>query len=195
MIFSAGSRLVTVPLRAGAAAALSIGLIGLGTLTWAQTRTWHDALTFWSYAVSVSPSSGIAHGNLGSQLGRAGRLREAREHLELAVTLRPNYVEALSNLAQFFADTNQPDKARATLRRMAYALGNHGKLDRAIDVFQGLVDIDPKDAVAHNGLGVTLYLRGDRDRAAEHFRRAVTIDPGYAEARANLAFVGATRTP
>ena len=172
--------------RAGVSATVTICLAGLAALTWAQARIWHDAETFWSYAVSVTPASSVAHGNLGSTLSREGRLREARRQLEIAVTLRPDYVEALTNLSHVLVRLDRPDEAKVVLRRLGYALGAQGKFDEAIRILQGLVAIDPSDAVAHNGLGMVLYVRGDRDRAIEQFRQAVKIDPGFSDARANL---------
>src|SRR4029077_4260340 len=100
------------------------------------------AETFWSYAVSVTPTSSVAHGNLGSTLSREGRLREARRQLEIALTLRPDYVEALTNLSHVLVRLDRPDEAKVVLRRLGYALGAQGKFDEAIRILRGLVEID-----------------------------------------------------
>ncbi len=179
-------RLGPARVRAGAAA-LILSFAGLGALTWQQARTWHDPLTLWSYAVSVAPGFSVAQSNLGVALIRAGRLTEARGHLEEAVRLSPDYVEALTALASVLGDLGTFNEAEDVLRRLGFALMRHGKLDQAVPLLQGVVQIRPTDAVAHNSLGIALFLRGDRTAAVEQFRQAVQSDPGFEEARENLA--------
>jgi tetratricopeptide (TPR) repeat protein len=166
--------------------AIVLYLVSLGTLTWKQARIWHDSLTFWSSAVSVVPGSSIAQGNLGAALMRVDRLDEARTHLETAVRLSPEYVDALTNLAVLLVQQERPDEARAVFRRLGYGLLRRGKVNRAVELFRGLVDIQPTDAVAQNGLGFVLFVAGDREAAIGHFRRALEIDPNFEAARRNL---------
>lgn len=72
-------------------------------------------------------------------------------------------------------------RASAALARRAF--------DEALECYQELVSIDPRDAVARNGLGVT-YAELTRYAEAEtELRRAIGIRPGFPEAHLNLAGV------
>jgi tetratricopeptide (TPR) repeat protein len=53
--------------------------------------------------------------------------------------------------------------------------------------FERSLSIDPEHASAHNNLGNTLTLMGDRERAVESYRRAVERDPNLFPAHANAA--------
>ncbi len=48
------------------------------------------------------------------------------------------------------------------------------------------IEIDPRDAAAHNGLGVALAALGRLDEAVAAFRRVIAIDPRIAAAHVNL---------
>jgi hypothetical protein len=69
-------------------------LVGLGALTWAQTRVWRDSETLWSHAVAIDPNSPIAQSNLGVVRARQGRLAEAIEHYRNALAVEPNHGDA-----------------------------------------------------------------------------------------------------
>jgi Flp pilus assembly protein TadD len=46
--------------------------------------------------------------------------------------------------------------------------------------------INPKYALAHNGLGAALFRMGNLEQAIFHFQQAVKINPGLTDARKNL---------
>jgi protein O-mannosyl-transferase len=173
--------------RAGAAA-MVVCLAVLGALTWGQARIWRDSKALWSYAVSVAPTSSIAHSNLGAVLFREGKLDEARAQFQKAVQLSPSYADALTNLAFVLGELDRAEEATETLKHLSSALVGQGKLDKAIAILQGLVEIHPTDAEAHNALGFALFLRGDREPAVQHFRRALQLDPRLREAKENLEY-------
>ena len=55
--------------------------------------------------------------------------------------------------------------------------------------------INPKNATAHNYLGITASQKGWQDAAQKELETAVVIDPNYADAHFNLAVVFATMQP
>jgi tetratricopeptide (TPR) repeat protein len=56
----------------------------------------------------------------------------------------------------------------------------------AINCFEELLQLDPRNAVAHNSLGVSLSSLGRYDEAWAQFREAIGINESYAEAQFNL---------
>jgi tetratricopeptide (TPR) repeat protein len=59
----------------------------------------------------------------------------------------------------------------------------------ARESYQQLVNLDPRDAAARNGLGIALARLSSYDEAEKEFRCAIGIKAGFAEAHFNLAGV------
>ena len=64
-----------------------------------------------------------------------------------------------------------------------------GALTDARESYQQLVNLDPRDAVARNGLGIVLAQLTRYGEAEAELRRAIGLRPGYPEAHFNLAGV------
>jgi len=64
-----------------------------------------------------------------------------------------------------------------------------GAFAEARESYQQLVNLDPRDADARNGLGIALAQLARYDEAEAEFRRAIGLKPGYPEAHFNLAGV------
>jgi tetratricopeptide (TPR) repeat protein len=103
---------------------------------------------------------------LGETLINYGRAADAIEHLERAVALAPEDLDALRLLAQ------------------AEAVSRPG--DRAIQLYQEVLRRDPDNWEAHANLSTLL---ADRDPAAtlEHARRAYALQPNDVRSLGNLA--------
>jgi tetratricopeptide (TPR) repeat protein len=71
----------------------------------------------------------------------------------------------------------------------ANGLLGKGAFVEARECYQQLVNLDPRDAVARNGLGAALAQLARYGEAESEFRRAIGIRPGYPEAHYNLAGV------
>ena len=192
-------------------AALSIAipffvLFALGSLSWRQSKIWHDSETLWNHTLAVSPSS-MAHFHVGRFAAERGELAEAENHLRRAVEINPTNDVMQSNLALALARqgnlTEAIDHFRralkinptdpATLNNLGIALAQQGKLDEAIQRFERALEIKPHDASGHTNLANVKLARGDLDGAVSHLRRAVEIDPADAENQNNLAVVLAKR--
>lgn len=58
--------------------------------------------------------------------------------------------------------------------------------DEAIDSYRRAIDLDDKDAAAHNNLGHLWLQRGYQDAAIKEFNKASDVDPGFSLAHDNL---------
>ena len=61
--------------------------------------------------------------------------------------------------------------------------------DEAIACFRKAIELDPKDAMAHNNLGDALRQKGQVDEAIACYRKAIELDPKYAAAHCNLGTI------
>lgn len=73
-------------------------LLVFGIVTFLQVRHWHDSLSLFSHAISVTKDNAVAHSNLGLVLADKGRNEEATFHFREALAINPQYVPAHNNL-------------------------------------------------------------------------------------------------
>jgi Tfp pilus assembly protein PilF len=117
-----------------------------------------------------------------------------------AIVLRPNYVEAYSNLSNVLRDLGQLDEAVTAARQaislrpdyaqahnnLANALKGKGQLDEAIASYLHAITFTPSYVEAHCNLSGALIDGGQLNEAIGAARQAISLDPNYAQAHSNL---------
>ncbi|MHC5060244.1 MAG: tetratricopeptide repeat protein [Planctomycetota bacterium] len=126
---------------------------------------------------------------------------EIISHLKKILELKPENVEANSNLGAAFQQQNRLDEAitqyRIALQIDPYHVTAHdnlgnvltakGRFAEAIGHFQQSLQIKPRSFHAHWQLGNNFQSLGKLDEAISHFTRAIEFNPNYAPAHYNLA--------
>lgn len=128
-----------------------------------------EPLVVYQNLVDTFPDFAEGHRELGIELHDAGRLTEARTHLETSLETEPDSFPALLALGTLLVD--------------------QGNLPMAAPYLERALRIDPESAEAHNNLGIVLDEQGDLRNAEVHLERAIAIDPEYALAHNNLGIV------
>lgn len=146
---------------------LAAPLLPLIVATRLQAERWHDSVSLFSHAVSITQDNYVAYQGLASGLSERGDFVQARKYFGLALQLRPGDPKVLTGLGA--------------------ALVDGGQVAQGADLYLQALQNDPGDARTHNNLGVALARLGQGAKASEHFRRAVEINGEYVEARINLA--------
>ncbi len=113
-----------------------------------------------------SPNDAGALTRRGTALTALGRLDEARENLQKAVSVQPRNIEARMALGRVQLPVDPP-AAEAS--------------------FQEVISEDGQNAAAWNDLGIARDLRGHHAEAADAYRKAIAAAPEMAAARVNLA--------
>lgn len=140
------------------------------------------------------------HSNLAALHLKSKQYDRAREEVEAALKLMPDYVPALMTQASLFRATKQPEKALEIYRRVAeggetepgvfIALADlfvrSGKLDEGIAYLSGVPRRRPSDVESLAALGILKAAKGDVSGAETLYRRALAVDPGVSEAAARL---------
>ena len=188
------------PRRIAAALGLAV-LAVLASRTHAQSRSYRNEETLWRGTLERSPSCFMCETNYGNWLMEKGREAEAVPHFEKSLSLKPDNVPALLNLARIEEQGGRLDAAtdhlRAALRiapqdttvliNLATVSTKSGRIDEAIASYEEALRLGASESpIAHNGLGAALMQRGRVTEAIEQFREALRLDPDYAYARANL---------
>jgi tetratricopeptide (TPR) repeat protein len=112
------------------------------------------------------PEFADLHYHCGAVYRRLGRRLDAIEHTERAVEINPQYVTALVQLAELYAQTDQ------------WAMGVE-RLEQAIAAGGDYPDV-------HLLLGKLYQAGGRTDHARKAFQRALTLNRDYEEARESL---------
>lgn len=103
-----------------------------------------------------------------------------------ALALDPNHPDILSHRGVLYLHMNQKKKCLDDLElslsldkdygfryaALAYATDYFGDLDKAIELYEKAVQVDPEDAISHNNLGLLMEKRGYQKKAKENFERA-----------------------
>lgn len=174
--------------------------IALGLVSANRLRTYDDPTTLWREVVQHQPQNALAHGNLGSLFAKSGRLAEAIDELQTAVSLDPDDHTALANLGQALTDSGKFDEAIDKLRvavlrqpddplalnNLGVALIHAGRFPEAIDPLERAIRVRPRFAMAHNNLGGALTAVGKTTEAILQFRQALQLDPNLVMAQENL---------
>ncbi len=141
----------------------------LAVLGWRQSRLFGSPVDLYeaTLALNHDPYAGtFLHNNIAIELADMGRLDEAIQQFQSALTLTPEF--AMSRV------------------RLGEALLQAGRPQQAIEQLQRALQDLPNFAAAQNTLGVALRRTGRTQEAIEHFQRALELRPSYPEAHFNL---------
>jgi tetratricopeptide (TPR) repeat protein len=136
-------------------------------LTRMQVRYWQNTITLFEHTLNVTKDNAAAEHNYGYALSEAGRLDEAAIHLNRAIQLVPEFVEARNNLGKLYL--------------------KQGKINEAIDCFTELANRKDAPAEVHYRLASALLMQKRYDEAIKQLARVLELDPDYAHAPSAMA--------
>jgi len=186
------------------AAAFSLTVL-LGAMTHRRNIDYRSRISIWQDVTEKLPANARGHHNLGVALSDVEEHRQAVEHYEKALAIRPTYVAVLAHRGASYNKLGEHEKALADFKR-ALELDPHnekaiigrgvasqalGQLDEAIDRFKEATVAHPNSAIAWSNLGSTYDRMKDYEKALECFNKAIEVDPAFINAWVNR---GLTRT-
>jgi tetratricopeptide (TPR) repeat protein len=153
-------------------------------------------------AIQIEPQFAEAHFALGVILARQGREHDtdAINHFLEVVKLEPRHVDARINLSNLLEEEDDPEGAAGALQEALALAGERAdlyvmlgkkqqraeKYNEALHSFHRALELDPRIAGAHYGLGMTLRSMGDIPAAQVEFEQALKLDPNDALAHYQL---------
>ncbi len=154
-------------------------------------------------AVRQDPGNPSLYHQLGGELEKAGRYRDALHLYESALQHGVENGRLHSRIADLALRGGDKDRAIAEYEtaarfnpsdlesqtNLATAYLEKGRVDDAGRVFNFVVASDPDSAAGHNGLGLIAIQKRDMAGAQAQFERAVQIDPDLVEAQMNLGLI------
>lgn len=144
---------------------------GLGVLMGRQER-FDEAVAIMHELARIDENSVMAHTNLSMYYMRLGKIDMAEEEKTIALTKQ---MEA--NAREMDSKSNQDNQAIAKLE----------ELKERQAMFEQVLEIDPEDEIALNGMG-EVYLSLDQYRKAqEYLEKVIAINPKHSIAYLNLS--------
>jgi tetratricopeptide (TPR) repeat protein len=158
-----------------------------------------EALTRARAALARQPTA-EAYFQQGAALRDLGRFAEAVASFDLAIALKPNYVEAHTSRGIALGQLQRNTEALASFER-AIALrpaaaelhNNQGnmlrrlrRLPEALASFERAIAFEPGLAMAYNNRGLVLQALRRYEEAAASCERALALQPDFADAHNNL---------
>jgi tetratricopeptide (TPR) repeat protein len=148
--------------------ASAVILVASGFLSFTQAAVWRDSQTLYDHAMDVSPNAVAAYNNLAVLLRDEGRLDEAMTLLEKADAVR---------------------RRASTAVNIGSIKSMRGQYVEAVALYKKALTMDPKDPLAHFGLGIVHGKMGQLDEAIREYRAALAITPDHTASWINLAAV------
>ena len=158
------------------------------------------ALLEWQRVRELLPHHPIVQFQLGRLLARLGKDNEAQASFTRAVSIRPDFVEALDELGQVLAKQRKFDEGIARYRQalrlqpdnaaihfhLADALAAHDRRPEALVCLREAIRLRPSFWEARYLLGVELAVQGKIQEAQDQFAEVVRLRPDYALGHLNL---------
>lgn len=177
-------------LRAEPAHAEALHLLGVLTL---QTGHAQAAGELIGRSLQINAQQPVAYLNLSSAQRELKRLQEALASVDRALSMAPDYADALNNRADILVELNRPEEALASLDRalqlrpqFALALNNRGnalgmlgRTEEALRCYEQALQLQPDFVRAHNNRGMALRDLGRLHEALSSFEQALRFDSNY----------------
>lgn len=181
-------------------------LVGLLTDPYFRTRASRDQTADDARSkMTIDPTDPWPHLNLARALLDMGGVADARAQFNAALTLKPQFSQALAGLGRagiaegrwaeagdLYERARRIDREslEAVLGMGQAALGS-GDLVEAEKWFKELIELDPTSGPGYAGLGIVGLLAGESDGAKTNFEKAATLEKGKARAPFGLALMDA----
>lgn len=144
------------------AACLGLFIAGMAIMCYDQVALWRNQITLFKHTVEISPTSGLAHFNLGAGYAFAGRPDLAEPEFREALRLNEQDIGARTNLAGTLIQLGRPQEA--------------------VPYIEDLIDFDPYEPEYQVQLGLALYGQGKYGEALFRATEALRINERYQRA-------------
>jgi protein O-mannosyl-transferase len=134
-------------------------ILFLAFLSFKHSLHFKDRFSFWQQAVSSSPSSALAHRNLGAMYYLEGDLNQAEILFKKSLDLNEQELMANNNLGAIYLD--------------------RGELDLAEYHLKAELEVNPNYDIVLFNLGRLYYKREDYDRAIYFWEQTLRVNPRH----------------
>jgi tetratricopeptide (TPR) repeat protein len=138
------------------------------------------AIEYYKAAMKADPSAAIVSEELAGLYIQAGKVRDAVSEIEDRLKKDPNAIDARRVLARLYARLIGDQQTNRV---------NEEMLKRAIEQYQKIVELDPKDVDSWLLLGRLFRVAQDSVESEKAFQKALALEPDNEEGLTELALV------
>lgn len=138
-------------------------IIGLSLMSFFHSQKFVSRIVFWEDATAGSPSSPLAHRNLGAMYYLNGELKKSKPHFEKALELNKNEPMAHNNLGLIYL--------------------NQERFNEAQQQFEAEIAINPSWETAYFNLGLVFSRQNKNEEAKAMWQKTLEINPNYTDAK------------
>ncbi|MGH7957581.1 MAG: tetratricopeptide repeat protein, partial [Opitutaceae bacterium] len=172
-------------------AGAALVLVAFGIMTARQVRAWENSITLYQHSITAGEDNAAVRYLLAVALHVAGRPQaDVVAQFQKALERRPDYVNALTQLAIIALSNQRMDEARQLIERtlklepdnpgLHANLGAYwvraGKPDEAVRHFEHVLQLDPKSSGAHLELGRILLNKNQMEEGRAHYEARARLD-------------------
>ncbi len=182
---------------------LAILIIGSILLTHQRNPTWKDGHSLWTQTSLAAPKSFVAHNNLASFYISKNLINNAYDEIDVALKLKPDFVDAYINLGALYEKRKLSKKAEIAYRDALIINPNHpsalsnlgniylrqGMKQKALEAYQKSKQSNPNFYLADYNIGNLLFEEGKLDEARKRYNDALSIQPNFPNAHYNLSLL------
>ncbi|TKJ42332.1 hypothetical protein CEE37_01230 [candidate division LCP-89 bacterium B3_LCP] len=125
-----------------------------------------EADSLYRKELEINPLDARTHNNIGAILSDRNKWGEAKIHYERALELKPDYTDAVINLAQCYF-------------RIGLQGAQAGETERAAAHFNAACELDPYQALYHYNFALALGKLGYLDETKEQLEKTLLLYPDY----------------
>ena len=153
-------------------------------------------------SIQLVPNDASAYFNYGISLTLSAKLIEAIHAYNQAISLKPDYIEALNNLGILYNKIEEFNKARDiftkivsirpninTYTNLGNVYKNIKKNEEAIACYKKAISLDKNYYQGYFNLGIIYTSIGKIDEAIFNFEKSIFLNPNYAEAHRQLSLL------
>ncbi len=148
----------------------------------------------YAQAVLFEPGNPALHLQLANAKYLEGKKTEAKESYEMAVSLKQDYLDAYLQLAGYYEQEKDLDRAISELEkglqvgrqsdnyifqlgRLFFNRNKEGDWDKALSLFNAAISINPNNANALFSAGLVFDRKGEKEQALRYFDEVLKRDP------------------
>jgi len=133
----------------------------------------------------------VSYYNLGIAETNKGNLKEAEKYYLMALSIYPNYIQAMKNLGLVYAKMNDLERAQKEWEKVLSIDPEYPEVNEflkniiivrndwvsAIKYYKNEIKINPESWEVWQNLGVALLKTGNRDEALTSFKESLKLNP------------------
>lgn len=159
-------------------------MMAFSTKTMSRNQVWDTSYSLYKEDIKIAPNSAKLRYHYSLELSKKGLdetdqqkkrawFDQAKNQLEKAVEIYPEYHDAYAQLGLYYYRVQQKDKA--------------------LEMYNKSIEHKPNSPKAYSNMGIIYFERGDVVNAQRVYEKAVQLDPKYVDARRNLGSVYARK--